>query len=209
MIISIHAGHGGLDRGTSAGGIDEADYNLAFSASLSAMVHKLFCPRAKPVLVRDSDERVPLTKAAEFAAAHKASLAFAVHVNSYTSPSAHGLRAFADAQFRSLAQCSDTIFRCYPKELTRRGTKHAMTLNDAKVSKNEWMRRPYNVIEPYTRRGIPCLLLELFFASNPRDYDFAHQDWIRQQMLMAICQGIAVHAQDITPETLYAPSTLQ
>lgn len=212
MIVSIHAGHGGADRGTSAGGIDEATYNLAFSASLCAMVQKLFYPLVKPILVRDTDELVPLSAAGDFAADQKAALAFAVHCNAHTSSQAHGLRIFSDAAFPAVEVCADEIFRTYPLELTRSGSPKRLSrtfkIDPVKRAAGPWLRRPWNVISPYSRRGVPCLLLELFFASNPRDLSLAQDEWVRSQMLMAVCHGVASYARAFTADPLF-PSALQ
>jgi N-acetylmuramoyl-L-alanine amidase len=207
MIISIHAGHGGADRGTQAGGIDEAAYNFGFSLSLSGMLHRAFAPIVQAVLVRDTDDLVPLSDAGDFAAERNTALAFAVHVNAHPSPNAHGLRIFADAEYPIADHTARRIIQSYPNELRHSRTRDAYLIDDVKLAANPWLHRAWNVVRPYSQNGIPCLLLELFFASNSRDYDYAHQEWVRQQMLLAICQGVAAFAQAISPGTLYDPST--
>lgn len=77
--VVVDAGHGGVDRGTSHGGKDEADIVLNVSHELEKMLKS--DPRFQVSLTRTFDQSISLEERAELATQYGGQLFLSIHVN--------------------------------------------------------------------------------------------------------------------------------
>lgn len=89
IVIAIDAGHGGEDPGAMGPGrTREKDVVLAIARRLYTLVEKE--PGLKPVMIRDGDYYIGLSKRVDMARKHKADLFVSIHADSFRDRRARG-----------------------------------------------------------------------------------------------------------------------
>lgn len=199
-MIGYVAGHGGRDRGTRAGGIDEASYALAFAHDLAAY-HRRLWPELPAALLRRVDEDLSLVEAAERAHEARCSLVVVEHVNAHATAPLRGASCYywpGDTVGRVVGDA--ILAACPPEVRPLRAESWAAT--DWPGPDDDWLQRPRAVLGPYHRRGISACLVESFYASFPFDRAAAHSRWVRERMLLARLAGVAAWRQLVAPESV-------
>lgn len=92
VCILIDPGHGGRDRGTTLGKIQEKDLCLKIAKKLET---RLKAKRYKVILTRSQDEAMSLDDRAHKAQQVGADMVISLHLNSAENPTAQGIETFA------------------------------------------------------------------------------------------------------------------
>lgn len=166
LVCAIDAGHGGASTGVVRGneGADrlvEKDWVLALALLLHDRLGSL--PGVVAPLVRAEDKDLGLDEAAKGAAEYQPDLALCLHVNSSTDPYKRGLMAFHHPEGDWRAKDTAAAIALHaPGELRRLHPRATI------ATPLEW-EAVRNVMAPYVKRQIQCVLVECGFASNNAD----------------------------------------
>jgi len=168
--VIIDAGHGGHDRGTSAG----LTYEKHLAFDVARRVEKILKDQGiRTEMTRERDEYVSLLRRVAVSNRSKRSIFVSIHFNSSTSTKASGLETFynhSNSESRTLARLiqSAGVFKTKFKD---RGAKHA---HYVVLSKNK----------------NPAVLVECGFISNSTERARALSPTYRQKLAEGIAMGI-------------------
>jgi N-acetylmuramoyl-L-alanine amidase len=226
--VVIDPGHGGKDPGTvSAGGIQEKDVVLDVAVRLKTLLERH--DRVTPLLTRSSDEFVSLEARTTFARTREADLFVSIHANSSPRRDARGLEVYvvgqaSDAEASATAQRENDVpgqdgvdvgaliqgmlGDLSSSKRDEHSLELAHTLQQAVV---HGVGRTYDIVDLGIKRapfyvllnsGIPSILSELAFLSNPDDATRLGQPTFRQRLAEALAAGILQY----TASPLFAQS---
>lgn len=99
-VLVIDPGHGGIDPGTSGGGVQEKDIVLKIALKLGDYVESSF-PGIKVVYTRKTDVFIPLYRRADIANKADADLFISIHANAVGHRGVQGTETFVLGQHRS------------------------------------------------------------------------------------------------------------
>ena len=185
MTIAIVPGHGGRNRGTQAGGFDEADWVLEFGHELARKCVG-FWPHLRTELIRRTDIHLGLTQAARLCESYQAAIALVLHVDSCPGLTGGSVYIMHGQEVLTRAGCA--VLNAYPEELRpRRPTPWQLRRGE-----RGWQRAARNVLVPYLDAGVPALLCELYYASSPRDCIAANEGDVRERLCLALMAGVSV-----------------
>lgn len=169
--VVVDAGHGGTEPGATApGSPPEKEHTLSIASTVADLLRK---SGAEVLMTRSGDETVSLKERTTRANAWKADLFLSVHINSFSSESAHGLETFhfpGSAEGRILAQKIQTEL---VSELKRwnRGVKTAS----------------FYVLRETT---MTSALAEVGFLSNPEERKLLSDPSFRTRAALALWRGV-------------------
>ncbi|MFZ5863079.1 MAG: N-acetylmuramoyl-L-alanine amidase family protein [Nitrospirota bacterium] len=226
--VVIDPGHGGKDPGTiSARGVQEKDVVL----DVAIRLRKLLEPhdRVTPLLTRRGDEFVSLEDRAAFVRTREADLFVSIHANSSPRREARGLEVYvvghasdADADATAArendvpgrgtadvgALVQDMLGDLSNSKRDERSLELAHRLQQTMVQR---VGRDYDIVDLGIKRapfyvllhsGVPSILSELAFLSNPDDATRLTQPTFRQRIADALAAGIL----DFAASTVLAQS---
>jgi N-acetylmuramoyl-L-alanine amidase len=183
VIIAHDPGHGAPPaiQGVCANGIVERDAVLHIATDVAAGIpyvdHRLL--RTGPVGVLDADR-------AKAAKALGAGLVVCHHINEDADKTSHGLITFYAPGDAIGEEVANVMADNSPARMVR--TAGFRTYG---ASMSDWTSRALWVIGHYRAVGIPCVLIEWGFASNPIDAAFLLNPGNRPAMIACVAAGIA------------------
>lgn len=218
--VVIDPGHGGKDPGTvGANGLQEKDVVL----DVAKRVQKLLGRREQiePLLTRSDDQFISLEERTLFAQQREADLFISIHANSSPRRTAKGLEVYvlgrasdADAD-ATAARENDQPGQAQPDinaliqsmlgDLSSsRQEEQSLELADTlRRSVIQGVEGRYHLVDLGIKRapfyvllnaGVPSILSELAFLSNPDDAARLRQSEFRQMIAEALATGIAKYA---------------
>lgn len=232
IVIAIDPGHGGDDPGAMGPRrTREKDVVLAIGRKLDAMVQRERGMR--PVMIRDGDYYIGLTKRTKKAHQHKADLFVSIHADSFPDPRAKGSSVYilspsgaSSEQARLLAEKENAADLIGGVSLDDKDTLLASVLLDLSQTAtldasidiaSHVLKRLKGVNKLHKRRveqagfkvlkspDIPSILVETAFISNPSEERMLRSPKHQQEMAEAIMTGMrAYFKQNPPPGTLLA-----
>ncbi len=217
LVVVIDPGHGGADPGAvGKRKTKEKTVVLAIAKQLAARINAT--RGMKAYLTRSTDVFLPLHKRAAFAINHKAHLFVSVHADAWTNPRANGSSVFtlsthgaSSLQARWLAQTqnkSDEIggmdFREVASQarstvvdmLAETKLRYGIQLGDAVLEELARLGPLHKSTVEYAEfavlkaQGVPSILVETAFISNPKDETRLTNKREQAHFAMAIYKGI-------------------
>lgn len=181
-LIVIDPGHGGSDRGTIHGGVDEADLTL----DMAKRLRDILIARGWEVkLTRDTDVDVyapndsaheELQARVDVANKAGARLFVSIHANAFINSGPYGTTTYiSKADDVALARIIET-------HLASDGTK------------DDGIVKSHLYVTLHTR--MPAVLIETAFLSNPSDYTLLTSAAWRQKVAQEIADGIGQYTQE-------------
>lgn len=194
LVVAIDAGHGGVDPGAVAGGLEEKAVVLAFAEVLA---DRLGRDGMHPVLIRDGDVFLPLEERVARARAAGADILLSLHSNAVADPAVRGAIVFTRSDRSSNPEAAARAL--VENAADRAGGPMAAGLDPrvfsslAQMSRNATDRRSAAAgaalvaalgqaeagLSRYPRQSaafvvlgapdLPSVLLELGFLSSPED----------------------------------------
>ncbi|MFZ5876684.1 MAG: N-acetylmuramoyl-L-alanine amidase family protein [Nitrospirota bacterium] len=214
--VVIDPGHGGKDPGTvSASGIQEKDVVLDVAVRLEKLLNRQ--DRITPFLTRRNDEFVSLEARTTYARTQAADLFVSIHANSSPRRDARGVEVYvvgeasdADAGATAArendvpgqdavdvgALVQDMLGDLSNSKRDERSLELAHTLQQAVM---RGVGSQYEIVDLGIKRapfyvllnsGMPSILSELAFLSNPGDATRLGQPTFRQRLAEALAAGI-------------------
>ena len=224
--IVIDAGHGGHDTGTiGPTGLMEKDLCLDVALRLGKIIQQKL-PGADVVYTRPDDTFVPLEDRTRIANEAKADLFISIHANSSHDSQARGIETYylnlkgsaeaMEVAARENASSSDGVHdledlvkRIARTEKIDESKEFAQDVQDSlsrsvaksnRQIKNRGVRKaPFVVL---IGAGMPSILTEISFLSNPADEKMLKQPEHRQRVAEGIYQGVAGYLQSMNSMTL-------
>ena len=205
--IVLDAGHGGSDLGTvGRQGLLEKDVVLDIVARLGLLVRRR---GAEVIYTRQDDSYVSLEKRAEIANLADADLFLSIHANSSDSPSARGVETYYTNTYSSAnarAREGDEI-EASPQNINWTDVDIRAKVRDSHHFATSIQRALYSTLAPKNpglrNRGVkeaqyvvltgtmmPAVLAEISFVSSPADENHLQNASYRQQIALALYQGI-------------------
>ncbi|MDD2649297.1 MAG: N-acetylmuramoyl-L-alanine amidase [Eubacteriales bacterium] len=188
LTIAVDAGHGGYDGGARAkvSGIWEKEINLSVALLLKSSLEDM---GAEVVMTRDSDEdlatvsgsgkkRSDLSSRLKIADEAGAAMFLSIHMNEYRSAKESGPQVF----FRAGSESSMLL---------------AQLLQEALVNNLEPERVRVAMAGDYyvLGLGIPSVLIECGFISNPREEALLISPEYQRRLAAAVADGVAEFAK--------------
>lgn len=168
-IVVIDAGHGGLDRG-GIPGQPVAEKTMTLDVALR-LRQVLEASGYRVVMTRDSDVFVPLPARVAIANSYRNAVFVCIHFNAARHGGANGI---------------ETYF--YSRDsLPLASAIHYYVSRGAPSSNRGVRRRGYYVLR---KTGIPAVLVECGFLTNPTEAQYAQTVSYRQQLAEEIARGI-------------------
>jgi N-acetylmuramoyl-L-alanine amidase len=169
-IIVIDAGHGGHDRGGIPGQrVAEKTMTLDVAKRLQAILN---ADGYRTVMTRDSDVFVPLPTRVAIANVYRNALFVCIHFNSARRSGANGIETYFYSQ----------------QSLPLASAIHYYVSRAAPSSNRGVRRRGYYVLR---RTGVPAVLVECGFLTNPTEAQYAQSGNYRQMLAEQIAHGIS------------------
>jgi N-acetylmuramoyl-L-alanine amidase len=219
--VVIDAGHGGHDTGTiGPNGLEEKDLVLDVALRLGKLINQRL--GATVVYTRADDTFIPLEQRTKIANQEKADLFISIHANSSPEPSATGVETYffnltSDksgldlatrenaASTSSISDLNDLLHKAVlqtKKEESREFAQDVQTsLWGASVKMNSKSRdrgvrqAPFVVL---IGAGMPSILAEIGFVSNPHDEKLLRRGDERQKIADALYKGVAQYANSLS-----------
>ena len=196
LLIALDPGHGGNDSGAVGSGLKESDVNWKIAQACKAELENY--AGVTVVLTRTQNECPTLYERVERAVNQGAKVFVSLHINSTERSSADGAEVYYpnDSSYNKAAhetgkQLSQNIL----DELTAlglqdRGIKVRNSENNSKYPDGS-LRDYYGVIADAREMGIPGIIVEHAFITNPEDNAKLKDDNFLKKLGMADAQGIA------------------
>ena len=210
--IVLDAGHGGSDLGTvGRQGLLEKDVVLDIVARLGLLARR---QGAEVIYTRQDDSYISLEKRAEIANLADADLFLSIHANSSDSPSARGVETYYTNTYSSAnarSRESDEI-DASPQNINWTDVDIRAKVRDSHHFASSIQRALYAMLAPKNpglrNRGVkeaqyvvltgtmmPAVLAEISFVSSPADENHLQNASYRQQIALALYQGIQRFAE--------------
>ena len=199
LIVAIDAGHGGYDGGASGYGVSEKDVNLSiaqhFANELSTYTG------VTPYLTRSNDTYVGLEERVNTAAEVGADVFISVHVNSGAA-TATGAEVWVpnNSSYNNSVHLEGQVLGTKIEDqlvklgLNRRGvlTRNYPQNGDAASKYADGsVADYYSVIRNARKKGIPGIIVEHAFVSNPSDASKLANNEFRKKLGIADATGVA------------------
>jgi N-acetylmuramoyl-L-alanine amidase len=219
--VVIDAGHGGHDTGTiGPNGLLEKDLVLDVALRLGKLINQRL--GATVVYTRADDTFIPLEQRTKIANQEKADLFISIHANSSPEPSATGVETYffnltADksgldlatrenaASSSSISDLNELLHKAVlqtKKEESREFAQDVQAaLWTASVKMNSKSRDRGVRAAPFVvliGAGMPSILAEVGFVSNPHDEKLLKRNDERQHIAEALCKGISQYAASLS-----------
>ena len=192
--VIIDAGHGGQDSGAIRQGVLEKDLTLDVARKLDRLVR---AQGLETVLTRASDETVSLASRAAMANSERDALFVSIHFDEGGRAAATGVQTFYAA--RQAAPAASGISSWLPflqRVSSEPGNLESQSLagfvQQALVARTQAFDRGTRAEQFYVVANVhhPAVLVECGFLSNSDDIVKLQSDEYRQQLAVAISEGI-------------------
>lgn len=192
FVLVIDAGHGGKDAGAiGANGTLEKDVVLAIARKLEALARNQ--PGMKPIMVRQDDRFIGLTRRAEIAREAGADLFISLHADAYVGAKVQGSavfvlapRPYASYEALGTLAASDHAARNVLGELLKRQAMHYRQIQRAHFAV---LKSP----------DVPSLLIETGFVSNPQEEVRLSNQAYQSSMALSIFRGVLAYRRAVQP----------
>jgi N-acetylmuramoyl-L-alanine amidase len=210
--IVIDPGHGGKDPGAIAFGLKEKDIVLKVAKNLAYHLEKDMT--ADVILTRDSDVFLPLEERTAIANTNDADLFISLHINAHPSPQVKGfetyflnlstndeaMRVAARENATSAHQMSDLqdiLSDIMQNSKINESSRLAQQVHNSMA--NGLATPPYTIKNMGVKQapfyvligaGMPAILIEIAFISNPEDAKLLADDTFIDKMTGEISKGI-------------------
>jgi N-acetylmuramoyl-L-alanine amidase len=219
--IVIDAGHGGHDTGTiGPTGLMEKDLCLDVALRLGKIIEQKL-PGAEVVFTRSDDTFVPLEERTNIANEAKADLFVSIHANSSPDHGARGVETYylnlkGSPEAMEVAARENSVSQQGVHDLEDLVKKIARTekideskelAEDVQTSLSKRIQR---TAKPVRNRGVrkapfvvligagmPSILTEISFLSNPADEQLLKKPEHRQHIAEGVYQGVAAYLQSL------------
>ncbi len=220
--IVIDPGHGGKDPGALAFGLKEKDIVLKVAKNLAYHLKKDM--NADVILTRDSDHFLPLEERTAIANTNDADLFISLHINAHPSPEVKGFETY----FLNLST-NDEAMRVAARENATSAHQMSDLedilsdiMQNSKINESSRLAQQVHSsiangldTPPYTIKnmgvkqapfyvligaGMPAILIELAFISNPEDARLLADDTFIDKMTGEISRGILEYANANTAQ---------
>lgn len=213
--VAIDAGHGGMDRGATAGKIHESTVALGISRELLYTISKN--PEFKAFLVRENDTQVELHDRLKIAKKKKSDIFVSIHANSSPDPNSHGMEVYfrnelepdqdslrlanQENQLELIKNKNDKNKGDMPSILTDLQRSHS-TLKSYEMSWHiveNWKvpfsrtrslpikQGPFHVINDHS---VPAILIEVGFITNSKEAKRLVTPSYQREIAQAIFKGL-------------------
>ena len=194
IVVALDPGHGGTDPGATSNGLNEADVNWKIAQACKAELEKY--QNVRVYMTRTQNELPGLTERVRRAAEQGATVFVSIHINSAT-PSAHGAEVWypndsnynKDAHTTGKELSQKILNELTALGLSDRGIKTKDTQTNSKYPDGS-VRDYYTVIANARERGIPGIIVEHAFISNPEENKKLADDAFLRQLGQADARGI-------------------
>lgn len=219
--VVIDAGHGGHDTGTiGPNGLMEKDLVLDIALRLGKLINQRL--GATVVYTRADDTFIPLEQRTKIANDEKADLFISIHANSSPEPSATGVETYffnltSDASgldlatrenatsASSISDLNDLLHKAVLQTKKEESREFAQDVQSAlwtesirmnSKSRDRGVRQaPFVVL---IGAGMPSILAEVGFVSNPHDERLLKRSDERQRIAEALYKGISQYANSLS-----------
>lgn len=217
LVVVIDPGHGGIDKGTEAGGVPEKELVLAFSLALRDRLNGT--GKYRVVMTRDDDTFVPLGGRTKIAREHNAALFLSIHADAlprgegdargatiYTlSDKASDAEAqrLADSENRAdaiggvnlteePAEVADILIDLAQRETKVFSSRFAQTLmgemkSSMKMHKHPLRSAGFKVLKA---PDVPSVLIELGYVSNKSDLELLQSNAWRNKAVASVASAV-------------------
>ena len=194
IVVALDPGHGGTDPGATSNGLNEADVNWKIAQACKAELEKY--QNVRVYMTRTQNELPGLIERVRRAAEQGATVFVSIHINSAT-PSAHGAEVWypndssynKDAHTTGKELSQKILNELTALGLSDRGIKTKDTQTNSKYPDGS-VRDYYTVIANARERGIPGIIVEHAFISNPEENKKLADDAFLRQLGQADARGI-------------------
>lgn len=219
--VVIDAGHGGHDTGTiGPNGLLEKDLVLDVALRLGKLLNQRL--GATVVYTRADDTFIPLEQRTKIANQEKADLFISIHANSSPEPSATGVETYffnltSDrsgldlatrenaASASSISDLNDLLHKAVLQTKKEESREFAQQVQEAlwteslkmnSKSRDRGVRQaPFVVL---IGAGMPSILAEVGFVSNPHDEKLMKKNDERQKIAEALFKGVSQYANSLS-----------
>ena len=196
FVIALDPGHGGTDSGAVGSGLKESDINWKIAQACKAELENY--SGVNVVLTRSQNECPTLYERAERAVNMGAKVFVSLHINSTDRSSADGAEVYYpnDSSYnRDAHETGKELSQNILNELTalglqNRGIKVRSSANNSRYPDGS-LRDYYGVIANTREMGIPGIIVEHAFITNPSDNAKLKDDNFLKKLGVADAQGIA------------------
>jgi N-acetylmuramoyl-L-alanine amidase len=217
--IVIDPGHGGHDTGTiGSGGLQEKDLVLDIAQRLGKLIEQRM--GSEVIYTRRDDTFIPLEERTRIANEHEADLFLSIHANSSRSRDIAGSETFylnfttskdelevaarenATSQ-TSIHELQDLLQNIVKQEKSQESREFAGSIQKALYTglsrgrgKNRGVKKaPFLVL---VRAGMPSVLAEVAFLSNPREETLLKRADYRERVAEALFKGVQQYANTLS-----------
>ena len=196
LVIALDPGHGGNDSGAVGSGLKESDINWKIALACKAELESY--TGVTVVLTRTQNECPTLYERAERAVNQGAKVFVSLHINSTERSSADGAEIYypnGSSYNKSAHETGKQLSQNILNELAalglqNRGIKIRNSENNSKYPDGS-LRDYYGVIANAREMGIPGIIVEHAFITNPEDNARLRDDGFLRKLGVADAQGIA------------------
>ncbi len=196
LVIALDPGHGGNDSGAVGSGLKESDVNWKIAQACKAELENY--AGVTVVLTRTQNECPTLYERVERAVNQGAKVFVSLHINSTERSSADGAEVYypnGSSYNKAAHETGKQLSQNILDELTAlglqdRGIKVRNSENNSKYPDGS-LRDYYGVIADAREMGIPGIIVEHAFITNPEDNAKLKDDNFLKKLGMADAQGIA------------------
>ena len=196
LVVALDPGHGGYDGGAGGNGLVEKNLTLSIANYCKAELEQYYGVRV--VMTRTGDEYVGLTERVERAVSQGADVFVSIHINASTASSVNGAEVIIPNQaswyYQDVhvvgSQLGDKILaQLTALGLANRGTYWKDCTNNTRFDDGS-LTDYYTVISDSHSYGIPGIIVEHAFISNPSDAAFLGNENNLRALGIADAQGI-------------------
>ena len=197
-LVVIDPGHGGIDSGTTSGGVLEKDLTLDVAQRVRRLTH---LQGFETVLTRDKDDYKSLANRADFANRQQDCIFVSIHFNEAQRAQSTGVETYYAAhQFgRALPFSSWLPFLRQAASDSPNILSQSLAgfIQESLVKRTQAFNRGTRAEQFYVIANVrhPAVLVEGGFLTNKDDVAKLESEEYRERMATAICEGI-LHYRD-------------
>ena len=192
-LVIIDPGHGGIDSGTSAGGVAEKDLTLDIAQRVRRLNHR---QGFETLLTRENDDYKSLANRADFANRQRDCIFVSIHFDEAKLPASTGIETYYAAHqfghelpFSWWLPILQRTARESPNVLSQ---SLAGFIEESLVKRTQAVNRGIRAEQFYVIANVrhPAVLVEGGFLTNKDDMAKLTSEEYRERMAAAICEGI-------------------
>mgnify|MGYP005785813775 CR=1 FL=1 len=197
MVVALDPGHGGYDGGAQGHGLSEKDINLSIAEYCKAELERYY--GVTVFMTRTTDEYVGLTERVDRAVAAGADVFVSLHTNSSTASSAHGAEVIVPNDgsyyYQETHIVGTQLGEKILAQITALGISERSVYSKDATNGYEYadgsLGDYFTVIAEAREHGIPGIIVEHAFISNPGDASFLGDENNLRALGVADATGIA------------------